>query len=450
VSISKSEARLESLLNRLPAAPHYCIAYSGGVDSHVLLHFLASRIDRLQAVLTAVHVDHRIQPQSGDWAKHCRAVCAQLGVPFDVLQVDGRPVAGESPEAAARRVRYQALADWLPADAVLLTGQHRQDQAETLVLQLFRGAGPRGLAAMPSVAPFGAGRLARPLLETSRREILAYAHAQQLCWVEDPSNADTRYDRNLLRHELMPLVRRRWPAIDAVLARAAALQADQADLAAALAQIDLDRCQTGDQSDRLPVAGLAALSAARQRNLLRHWIETNGLPVPSRAVLQQVLDSVLAARSDANPRLQWPGAELRRYHDRLYIMPPLPPAADTGLRIRWNINESLALPGGTLGAHATTGSGVRAAADMRLEVGFRRGGEALRPTGRREHHTLKKLFQEWQVPAWERALVPLVFSGGELIAVADFCVCEGYQAAHGERGYDLYWNRTPNSAAVAL
>jgi len=415
----------------------------------VLLHVLASRIDRLQAVLTAVHVDHRIQPQSGDWAKHCHAVCTQLGVPFDVLRVDGRAVAGESPEAAARHMRYRALAEWLPADAVLLTGQHREDQAETLLLQLFRGAGPRGLAAMPSVAAFGAGRLARPLLETGQGEILAYAHAQRLRWVEDPSNADTRYDRNLLRRELLPLVRRRWPGIDAVLARAAALQADQADLAAALAQIDLDSCRSGDQSDRLPVARLAALSDARQRNLLRHWIETNGLPVPSRAVLQQVLDSVLPARSDANPRLQWPGAELRRYHNGLYIMPPLP-RADTGLRIRWNINECLALPVGTLGARATTGRGLRAAADMRLEVGFRRGGEVLQPAGRREHHALKKLFQEWQVPVWERAFVPLVFSGGELIAVADFCVCEDYQAAHGERGYELYWNRTPNSAAVAL
>ena len=449
MSISKSEACLESLLSRLPAAPHYCIAYSGGVDSHVLLHFLASRSDRLQAVLTAIHVDHRIQPQSGDWAAHCRTVCAQLGVPFDVLHVDGGPTAGESPEAAARRVRYRALADWLPTDAVLLTAQHREDQAETLMLQLFRGAGPRGLAAMPLVAPFGAGRLARPLLETSRGDILAYARAQRLRWVEDPSNADTRYDRNLLRHQLMPLVRQRWPGIDRVLARAAALQADQTELAAALAQIDLDRCGTGDQSDRLSVACLAMLSDARQRNLLRYWIETNGLPVPSRAVLQQVLDSVVPARSDANPRLQWPGAELRRYRDRLYIMPPLPPA-DTGLRIRWNINETLALPQGTLAARATTGGGMRAAADMRLDVGFRRGGEMLRPAGRREHHALKKLFQEWQVPVWERAFVPLVFSGGELIAVAGFCVCEDFQAAPGERGYEVYWNRAPNSAVVAL
>jgi len=449
VSISKSEVGLESLLNRLPAAPHYCIAYSGGVDSHVLLHFLASRIDRLQAVLTAVHVDHRLQPQSGDWAKHCRAVCAQLGVPFDVLQVDGRSVAGESPEAAARRVRYQALADWLPADAVMLTGQHREDQAETLVLQLFRGAGPRGLAAMPSVAAFGAGRLARPLLAISRGDILAYAHAQRLRWVEDPSNADTRYDRNLLRHQLMPLVRRRWRGIDGVLARAAALQAEQAELAAALAQIDLDSCGTGDLSDRLSLARLTRLSDARQRNLLRYWIETNGLPVPSQAVLQQILDSVVPARSDANPRLQWPGAELRRYHGRLYVMPPLPPV-DAGLRIRWNINETLALPEGSLAARATTGGGVRAAADMRLEIGFRRGGEVLQPAGRREHHALKKLFQEWQVPVWERAFVPLVFSGGELIAVAGFCVCDGFQATPGERGYDLHWNRTPNSAVVAL
>ncbi len=450
MSTWKSETFRASLLNQLPAAPVYCIAYSGGVDSHVLLHAMALLADALPAALTAVHIDHQLLPQSGEWATHCRAVCAALGVPFEVLQVDASPAGGESPEAAARRARYQALAGWLPGDAVLLTAQHREDQAETLLLQLFRGAGPRGLAAMPLVTPFGAGRLARPLLEHSRADILAYARQQRLRWVEDPSNNDLRYDRNLLRRELLPAIRQRWRGVHKVLARAARLQADQAELAAALAQIDLERCRGGDHVGQLACRPLLEMSRARQFNLLRHWIDSNGLPIPARTVLDQLVDSVLWARRDASPRLQWPGAEVRRYRDHLYAMPPLPPTDNTA-RFTWNINEPLRLPDGSLlTATAATGSGLRVDGDAWLEIRFRQGGEVLQPAGRQGHHALKQLFQEWRLPDWERSRVPLVFRRGVLVAVADFCVCEGFQALSGQPGCALRWSRSANSAAVAL
>lgn len=449
MSTSKNETFLASLLKRLPAAPRYCIAYSGGVDSHVLLHAMASCAERLPGTVSAVHIDHQLQQQSADWAAHCRQVCDRLGVPFTVVRVDARPGGGESPEAAARHARYQALADWLPRDAALLTAQHREDQAETLLLQLFRGAGPRGLAAMPLTAAFGAGSLARPLLEQSRADILAYAHAERLRWVEDPSNDDLRFDRNLLRRQLLPAVRRRWPGVDRVLARAARLQADQAELATALGQIDAQRCRVGGHGDQLACTPLRHMSRARQRNLLRYWIDSNGMSVPSLAVLDAILDSVLSARRDASPRLQWSGTEIRRYRDRLYVMPPLPPT-DSGARIIWNIREPLPLPGGgTLTALASSGCGLRAD-DNRLEIRFRQGGEVLQPSGRRGHHALKKLFQEWQVPEWNRGRVPLVFSKGALVAVAGLCVCEGFQAQSGEPGFELCWNTGAKSTAVPL
>ncbi len=450
MSTSKSDAFLASLLNRLPAAPLYCIAYSGGVDSHALLHAMTACAEALPASIAAVHIDHQLQQRSGDWARHCLSVCDRLAVPCEVLQVDASPARGESPEAAARRARYQALADWLPRDAVLLTAQHREDQAETLLLQLFRGAGPRGLAAMPLIAPFGAGRLARPLLGLGRADILTYARQQRLHWIEDPSNDNLRYDRNLLRHQLLPTIRQRWPSIDKVLARAAGVQADQAELAAALAQSDMERCRVGGQPEQLACGSLSDMSRARQRNLLRHWIETNGLPIPPLAVLDQIVDAVLSARRDASPRLRWPGAEVRRHHDRLYVMPALPPA-DSEACFTWNIREPLTLPdGSTLGATAVIGNGLRVEADACLEIRFRQGGEVLQPAGRRGHHALKKLLQEWQVPHWERSRVPLVFSNGVLAAVADLCVCEDFQASSGELGYALYWNRGADSAAVPL
>jgi tRNA(Ile)-lysidine synthase len=444
VSTSRSDAFRASLLNRLPAAAHYCIAYSGGVDSHVLLHAVRACAGTLGAAISAVYVDHQLQRLSADWAAHCRAVCAELGVAFTELRVDAAAVAGESPEAAARRARYRALADWLPAGAVLLTGQHRDDQAETLLLQLFRGAGPRGLAAMPVQACFGAGHLARPLLAVSRADILAYARRQRLCWVEDPSNDDVRFDRNLLRRELLPAIRTRWPGVDRVLARAAELQADQAELAAALARIDAADCRVEGHADQLACVPLRALSRARQRNLLRVWIENNGLPVPARAVLDQLLDCQLAARRDANPCLAWPGVQVRRYRERLYVMPPLP-AGDSALRVAWTITEPLRLPdGGTLTADAAAGDGLRVGADARLEVRFRQGGERLRPAGRAGHHALKKLFQEWQVPDWQRSRVPLVFSADALVAVAGYCVSEDFRARPGEHGYVLHWSRSAN------
>ena len=217
-----SPAALKTALSACPGTPHYWVAFSGGVDSHVLLHLLAAQRAALPGPLGAVHVNHQLQRQSGDWEIHCRAVCEELEVRFQALQVEAHPRRGESPEAAARTARYQGLIDWLPRAAVLVTAQHLEDQAETLLLQLFRGAGPRGLAAMPERARLGRGWLVRPLLDVPRAAIRAYAEQQRLRWVEDPSNTELRYDRNLLRQRVMPDLQQHWPGITRVLARAAA------------------------------------------------------------------------------------------------------------------------------------------------------------------------------------------------------------------------------------
>lgn len=433
------------LVQQLPRAPYYHVAFSGGVDSHVLLHLLATQRDALPGRLAAVHVNHCIQSQSGDWEVHCRSVCEELRVPCQFLRVDGKARRGESPEAAARTARYRALADWLPADAVLLTAQHQDDQAETLLLQLLRGAGPRGLAAMPVAARLGNGQLVRPLLDVQRRDILEYAHQHQLRWVEDPSNTDTRYDRNLLRHRVMPELRQHWPGVSKVLARAAAHQADQLELANALAAQDCENCRCPDAS--LSLTGLRGLSPPRQRNLVRFQIAEQGLPLPSQAVLDRILEEVLTSREDASPCVHWPGAEVRRFRDSLFIMPPLP-VQDPASCYAWNFSAPLVLEqaGGVLTAKPVTGKGIRIQANSGdVQVRFRRGGESLQPAGRGHHHTLKNLFQEWQVPGWERERVPLVYQGERLVAVAGLCVCEGFQTGADEQGLGLNWSRMPES-----
>ncbi|GMQ87591.1 MAG: tRNA lysidine(34) synthetase TilS [Gammaproteobacteria bacterium] len=445
MSSPKNNLQPGLILKQLPRAPHYHVAFSGGVDSHVLLHLLAAQRDILPGCLAAVHVNHHIQQHSGDWEVHCRSVCEELDVPCRFLHVDGKARRGESPEAAARTARYRALADWLPAGDVLLTAQHQDDQAETLLLQLLRGAGPRGLAAMPVEADLGNGRLVRPLLDFRRRDILDYAHQHRLRWVEDPSNTDTRYDRNLLRHQVMPELQQHWPGVSKVLARAARHQADQLELADVLAAQDCAACRCPDASLSLPE--LQVLSPARQRNLIRFQVAEQGLPLPSQAVLDRILEEVLASREDARPCVHWPGGEVRRFRDGLFIMPPLPVQNPTSC-YAWSFSYPLVLEqaGGVLSAKPVIGKGVRIPANTgNVQVRFRRGGERLQPAGRGHRHTLKNLFQEWQVPNWERERVPLVYQGEQLVAVAGLCVCEGFQAGANEQGVGLHWSRMPES-----
>ncbi len=404
---------------------------------------MAARRARLPGPLAAVHVNHQLQQQAGDWEMHCRAVCEELGVEFQALRVVAHPRAGASPEAAARAARYQGLAEWLAPDAVLLTAQHLDDQAETLLLQLFRGAGPRGLAAMPERAPLGNGWLLRPLLPVRRAEIQAYAEGHRLRWVDDPSNTDLRYDRNLLRQRLMPELQQRWPGVAAVLARAAAHQADQLELADTLAALDLSDCSPGEARS-LSVNPLADLSPARQRNLIRYWIARRRLPLPPRVVVERIRAEMLASRADARPLVHWPGAEVRRFRDRLWAMAPLP-AHDVASCERWDLHEPLRLEaaGGLLWAQPVRGAGLRVPDPAcRIEVRFRRGGERLRPAGHAHHRKLKTLFQEWGVPGWERGRVPLVYMDDELAAVAGFAVSEGFQAGPEQPGVLLHWSRS--------
>ena len=427
-----------------PGARGWWVAFSGGLDSRALLHALASARDELEAPLGAVHVEHGLHPDAADWAADCRAFCASLDVPFEHLRVDARPGPGESPEAAARAARYRALREWLPEGHALLTAHHRDDQAETLLLQLLRGAGPHGLAAMPEQAAFGHGHLIRPLLGLGRSDLCQYAETAGLEWIEDPANRELRYDRNLLRHEILPRLARRWPAAAAVLARDAELQAEAAALLDDLAALDLAPAQ-GRVAGTLSVPALCCLTPRRRRNLLRHWLREQGLRPPSRAVLRHIECDMLEAEADAMPRVHWPEGEVRRFQDALYAMPPLPPAPDSATIVPWD-GGPLALPqaGGRLEVRRVTGQGLaQRLLETGLEIRFRRGGERLRPAGSPHRRTLKHLLQEAGIPPWERERLPLVYSRDELVAVAGLWVAEGATARGEEPGLLLHWSRLP-------
>lgn len=426
----------------------YWVAYSGGLDSQVLLHALSVSREHLPAGLGAVHVDHGLQPDSQAWQARCQSLCQAWDMPCQSLRVNAEPAPGESPEAAARSARYAALSAWLPFDDCLLTAHHQDDQAETLLLQLLRGSGPRGLAAMPAVAPLGRGWLVRPLLTFTRNDLRGYALACGLDWIEDPSNADPAYDRNFLRAEVLPQLSRRWPGMSRVLARAARHQSEAARLLDTLGHIDLQGL-ADDGSHILSLPRLLELGTERQRNALRVWLRDLQLPVPSAAVMERILGDVLVAGADAGPRVHWQGAELRRYRNRLFASSPLP-VHDVTQTWAWQPPQPLRLAtaGGVLSAVADRGQGVAAALGTQtLRIGFRRGGEIIRRAGCRHHRALKKLFQERGIPPWERDRVPLIYHGNDLIAVAGLWVCEGFQAAPGEAGVRFAWSRLENVPA---
>lgn len=427
--MSFSTAQLLEQLAQLPPARRYWIAYSGGCDSTVLLHAMASLWPQLgETELHAVHINHSLHEAAGQWAGMCRSVCNDLGIPVQELTVDARADQGDSPEAAARRVRYEAFKQVLGTGDGLLLAHHRDDQAETLLLQLLRGAGPRGLAAMPAHRPFGAGWLGRPLLEFSREELCHYAQQAGLEWIDDPSNFDTGYDRNYLRQHLMPVLLERWPSAATTLARAAAHQADAAELLTQLAAEDWQTIQQ-EENNSLAVTGLLRLSPERQRNLLRYWIETvHHRPLPDQQRLNRILTEVMPAAVDAEPCIEWHGTTLRRYDGRLYLTDERAPHQDKA--IHWDLNSPLDLGDGRqLVAESVTGQGLKTTLCGRrdITVRYRQGGEICQPVGRGHRHALKKLFQEWRVPPWERNRVPLIYVGDEMAVVVGYCICEPYQ-----------------------
>ena len=421
------------------------VAYSGGLDSHVLLHALTALRSTHPLRLSAVHVDHGLSPHSAAWSQHCVAVCAALRVPLVLESVHVQRDSGEGTEAAARRARYATLVRHVAQDDVLLTAHHQDDQAETLLLQLLRGAGVQGLAGMRLAMDFASGRHIRPLLTFSRSALRDYAESAELQWIDDPSNADVGYRRNLLRHEVLPLLMQQWPQAVALLARTAQHAGDGAELLDDLAAADLTSCRWQGRATVLSVSALLALSPARQRNVLRYWLRVCGFLAPSTQHLENLVSQLAGTTRTGHARFAWPATEIRRYRDQLHLMAPLTPLA-SGLAVTWDMTRPLALPelGGRLQATPALGQGISCArlAGAAVQVRTRRGGEACRLPGRTHHHKLKKLLQDQGVVPWWRERLPLIYSGEQLVAVADLWVCDPYAASAEEVGWQIHWQIT--------
>ncbi|MFJ2324024.1 tRNA lysidine(34) synthetase TilS [Pseudomonas sp. NPDC087817] len=420
------------LLNLEPwrNATHWRIAFSGGLDSTVLLHLLAdlAKTESLPT-LSAIHIHHGLQAAADAWPAHCQSVCDVLGIPLQVVRVNVQPRA--SLERAARDARYAVFSSVTQLDDVLLTGQHRDDQAETLLFRLMRGAGVRGLSGMPQQRPLGQGALVRPLLDVTRAELESYAHSHQLRWIEDPSNQDSQFSRNYLRQQITPLLTERWPQAQASMTRSAAHLREAQGLLDELAQMDLAQAQSphafewlGLQS--LELASLAGLSAARQRNAASHWLEPlTRLPDTDH---WSGWKNLCDAAQSASPVWCLADGELHRSAGRLWWL------SGDWLRAPvigsdWQAPASpLRLPDN--GRVMFSGQTPRGP----LRIAYRQGGEVMH-LAERGHRDLKRLLNERAVPGFVRGRLPLLFRGEELLAVANLPGLDG----NAQEGWKLHW-----------
>lgn len=410
-----------------------CVAWSGGLDSTVLLHLLtrARRAAPRQLKLRAVHVNHHLQAASSRFAAHCREVARGWRVPLTVLNVQVALPRGASPEEQARNARYAALQGTLRQDECLVAAQHADDQFETLLLALLRGAGPQGLAGMPGILPFGRGHLLRPLLAFDRQQLARYAAQHALRWSEDPTNPDIRYDRNLLRAQVIPVLRRRWPGLARTAMRSARHSAAAAAQEREQARVDQEAARCGTD---LEGAVLRRFSAARQRAAIRFWLDSHGARAPDEKRLLEML-RMLEARPDAAPRLRWGENEVGCVAGLLQYRKSAPPAVEAAPECEWRPagETPLLLAEGsrlTLVPHAQGDVDLECLPET-LTVRWLEAGRSRAP--QQGEKRLRKLFQQLGVAARDRVRVPLMYgaSGGaaaELIAVGDLWVAESVRA----------------------
>lgn len=434
----KQQLSFEPLLS----ATHIVVAYSGGVDSHVLLHALhyLRQQAQLNFQLSAIHIHHGLSDNADQWQSHCQQVCKQLAIPFQTANVSLNLKPRQSLEAHAREMRYQKLVELAPVNSQVLLGQHQDDQLETFLLQLKRGAGPKGLSAMGRTWQASdksntekTVNFYRPLLDMSRQAILAYAQTHKLTWCEDESNQNTDFERNFLRHKVLPIMQQRWPGIASTVARSAALCAQQQELLEECCEEKLRHIVASESSLHIPE--LQKLSQAWMHQIVRYWLNQKGIQSPSLAVLNLLKPEVFDANDDATPILQWQGWQFRRYDQQLYVIAQPPVKVD--FNSTWQDETQIQLPYqlGNLVFSGTIESDNHFTSHLNVdpELGpliIRMGGYAVKfkPKGSRYSKPVNQWFKQWKVAPWSRETAVLVIQNEKVLGL----FCEG-QWRHSEQ-----------------
>ncbi len=415
-------------LNQLVSYDKLLVGFSGGLDSTVLLHILSLQPE-LHCKISAVHIHHGLSTNASVWQSHCQQFCAEHEIPIIVRQVEF--ARGANIEENARMARYQEFAALLADHDCLLLAHHRDDQAETLLLQLFRGAGLNGLSAMLPSKPFARGNVVRPLLDYSRKMLEDYAKLHKLAWIEDESNQDCTFSRNYLRHEIVPLLQEKWPGVVNSLVRSASHCQQALRNLEALALIDC--AELAERNDTLSLLPLQTLTRDRLSNVLRLWLKNNQVRLPSTTIFNCLIDEVMAATMDAQPCVQWGTVRVTRYQQKLYLLKNeicLP------VTVEWsNFPERIFIEGlGFLQATAVD-KGLRVPAGIDVQVRFREGGELFNWHGQTKQ--LKKLLQQWQVPPWQRDSIPLIYIDNCLAAIVGFAISDDYYSNEPAQVYSI-------------
>jgi tRNA(Ile)-lysidine synthase len=442
-----SPARLSSTLEELldqRSSAQLCVAFSGGLDSVVLLNALVQLRDHDgRWKLRAVHVNHQLQPDSGEWAQQCEGWCQQLQVDCKVLTVSVKETQAQGLEAAARRARYSALQDELKPEEFLFTAHHADDQLETILIAMMRGAGLNGLAAMPTIARFGRAWHARPLLNFTRDSLQKWAHAKSLLYIDDPTNSHTHFDRNFLRHEIIARLKQRWPAAAVTGARAAHHLSD--------AKLLMDEYVAQDYSkaceaNALVVDVLQQWPPLRRRAVIRYWLQQHDVLMPSTQTMHALEHDMLHSAVDRVPCTRWSGCAVHRFKGRLHL--------DTNHRservgdvLHWDPSQAISLPSGLGTLRLTEAANEADLAQSldpgklpsRLVVRFRQGGERIQLPHEDFHRQLKTLMQAANIFPWWRGRVPLIYAGDQLVAIAGMWVSADYVATGKQGAFQVQW-----------
>ena len=420
------------------------VAFSGGLDSSVLLHSLAS-IPEYHERVFAIHVNHGLSPNSETWTKHCKKFCSDLGITLIPLTIELKN--SKINENILRKARYKAFFSCLKKGDVLCTAHHQDDHIETILFRILRGTGIKGLAGIEKYSQIEGIDLIRPLISYSKKDLLDYGNKFNVNWIEDESNEDLSISRNFIRKKVIPNLKNdNWPEYKNSISYLSSKAKEANEILDEIAFLDLKRCAS-ESLDRLSILKIKELSHARAMNVLFTWLGINTHLGVSNKLTDQVYKSIILASESSNPvvtfgkRGEKGSFQIRRFNNFLHHLPLTETEVLSDKKVwKWNSDNPLKLPTGTLSMQVALGKGISTQlTEAGISIKGRAGGERCKPQGRSKSQKLKKLFQEYGVPPWVRDRVPLVYVGDQLAAVSDLWVCEDFVAKQDERGIVLNW-----------